>query len=275
MNWRRRLKNFWNNGGERRAFYQALLANVLTAPIFPVLQSYFPQSWSALHLPDWSIVLFIEFLIIFTLGLLVRDRSRSTSVSTITDASPLISGEDAAGAYIMLKVKPGTSEDLARHLSKMSEVKCAAAVWGQWDVIARIHVGTAASFVELLNRIQRDKNVRRTETQLTRTEQPFKPPAYPPPDRQYDLAFLLLKVDARDTQELLEAIERKAAEPGSLRVEHGAGILGTYDVALTVRYSSDKQLASFVMDFSQGEWGAETVTMPAVRGMTFARGVPC
>lgn len=51
----------------------------------------------------------------------------------------------------------------------------------------------------------------------------------------------------------------------------GAGVLGQYDIILTVRYAKDKFLAKFVMEYIQLklEEGNTTTTMPAIQGMTY------
>ncbi|HWD29124.1 MAG TPA: Lrp/AsnC ligand binding domain-containing protein [Rhizomicrobium sp.] len=271
MRWQGKVKNLWKDSTQAKAFILGIIANVISTPILPALEKHFPDFWRMLHLPDAYFVLGAEFLVVAVLGFVVLNRD--TPPSSGSRLNPLVAGT-SGGAYLMLKVKPGSSQEIAKRLrDDVSQVNYAAAVWGQWDVVARVSAGTAASFVEVLNKVQTWNNVERTETQLVRSDQPpiDKLSSHNSDDH---FAFLLLKVPASETPAVLGKIHVLAEKPrpGYARVEHAVGILGTYDVALTVRYSKDGELANVVMAFCQSELGAETVTVPAIRDMSFIGG---
>jgi len=70
-------------------------------------------------------------------------------------------------AYILLTVKPGTSEEVVKSLRKVSGVKRADSVYGQYDAIVTIEVPSMEKLAELIYKvIKKNSNITRTETTI-------------------------------------------------------------------------------------------------------------
>jgi len=193
------------------------------------------------------------------------------------DAHPDIGGR----AYILLKVKPSKSDAVARAQSAMAAVQYAVGVWGQWDVIIRVETTSPSRLITFLTALQNDPDVERTETLVIRSDQ----------DETKNNAdgrwgILLLRLAAAQTGEVLKKLKDasnlpdgiiipetdETITPRELKIQHAVGVLGQYDIALTIRYANDESLAKFVMRYIQEGLRAQTTTMPAIRGMTYKEG---
>jgi|GEM_PF-2100461 len=191
--------------------------------------------------------------------------------------------DDLGGAYILLKVKPSTSAAVAKQASKEPAVQYAIAVWGQWDVIIRVDTTSFPKLIPYLTALQNDSNVERTETLIIRSDQEKAGASA----REGGWAVLLARLGAAHIEEALAALRAvsganegiKISDTGetinvdALRVMHAVGVLGQYDIALTVRYGNDVALAKFVMGYMQQTLHAETITLPAIRNMSYRNGI--
>lgn len=193
------------------------------------------------------------------------------------DVHPDIGGR----AYILLKVKPSKSDAVARAQSAMTSVQYAIGVWGQWDVIIRVETTSPSRLITFLTALQNDPDVERTETLVIRSDQ----------DETKNNAdgrwgVLLLRLAAAKTGEVLKKLKDVSDTPDGIRlpgtdeiitprelkIQHAVGVLGQYDIALTIRYANDESLAKFVMRYVQDDLQAQTTTMPAIRRMAYKEG---
>jgi DNA-binding Lrp family transcriptional regulator len=176
-------------------------------------------------------------------------------------------------AYVMFEVDPPGSPGVAALVSLRPHVRYAAAVWGEWDVVARVdasNLGELAQMIDELRRIRTSARILRTETLLIREDQC--------PSREYDYshgrlkhAFVLFRVSDPKTVNISNTISNIIDSARSMgtraRVQSIAGVLGTYDIASTVTYSEEEFLKDLVMDTLQNELKTEVVktrTLPAV-----------
>ncbi|MEI9926414.1 MAG: Lrp/AsnC ligand binding domain-containing protein [Sphingomonas sp.] len=238
----------------------------MSAPVLYGLTDIIPTFGNRLPVPVWLLAWIVGIIPVATLLLLLlvrgeanKDRPAQLHFDT---------HEEGGEAYILFEVEPEYSDSISRELSEKEGVQFAAAVWGQWDVIARVQLGTARSLVRFLSEIQTHSQILRTETHIVRNDQPQIHSS----SREDRFAFLLLKLQARRTGQVLAQLRSLKPESDIAHVQHAAGILGAYDIALTVRYARDEELAKLVMQYAQRILQAETMTMPAIRGMTYVNG---
>jgi uncharacterized protein with GYD domain len=194
------------------------------------------------------------------------------------DSHPDLGGR----AYILLKVKPSKSDPVARAKSAVTTVQYAIGVWGEWDVIIRVETSSPSRLIAFLTALQNDSDVERTETLVIRFDQDET--KYNANDGRWGI--LLLRLGAAQTGEALKKLKELSQSPhgikipgteetipvGELKVQHAVGVLGQYDIALTIRYANDESLAKFVMRYIQEGLKAESTTMPAIRGITYING---
>jgi len=71
-------------------------------------------------------------------------------------------------AYIFVKTKPGTSEDVVRRIkSRVKEVLQADSIYGRFDAIIIVEAANLESISEILYKvIEKDPNIIHTETSL-------------------------------------------------------------------------------------------------------------
>jgi len=71
-------------------------------------------------------------------------------------------------AYIMVKTKPGTSEDVVKRIkSRVKEVVQADSIYGRFDAVVTIEAPNLESINEILYKvIEKDPNIVHTETSL-------------------------------------------------------------------------------------------------------------
>jgi hypothetical protein len=181
-------------------------------------------------------------------------------------------------AYLLLEVMPGTSDRVAETLVKLnsSAVPYAAAVWGPWDVVARVTLKNPSELLEFVDDLQsKTKNrIIRTETWCIRSDQEHGSSI----EKLDQLAFVMLRVDPRkgDLKKALNFVYEPPAANGDAKVLHAAGVLGPYDIATTVGYSSDVALTDLVMNHFQdggSRFGiTNTLTIPSIVGMLYPDG---
>jgi DNA-binding Lrp family transcriptional regulator len=185
-------------------------------------------------------------------------------------------------AYILLKVRPSKSGPVARAKSAVATVQYAIGVWGEWDVIIRVETSSPSRLIAFLTTLQNDLDVERTETLVIRSDQDEA--KHNANDGRWGI--LLLRLGAAQTGEALKILKEASQSPDGikipgteetipareLKVQHAVGVLGQYDIALTIRYANDESLAKFVMRYIQEGLKAESTTMPAIRGMTYVEG---
>jgi uncharacterized protein with GYD domain len=270
MTWSNWLKTSWTRDGLFRSVVLGITANVLSGPVLYGLKEVFPNFEIRLLIPIWLLVWIVGVIPVLTLlpVLIFRGATASNNRLRGSDRQEYDAHEEGGEAYVLFEVEPEFSDAIARELSEREGVRFAAAVWGQWDVIARVQVGTARALVRFLNQVQADDRILRTETQIVRNDQP-QVHATP---REDHFAFLLLKLPAKRTQHVLDQLRNLESGSDIAKVQHASGILGRYDIALTVRYSRDEELTKLVMQYAQRTLQAETTTMPAIRGMTYVDG---
>jgi DNA-binding Lrp family transcriptional regulator len=150
-------------------------------------------------------------------------------------------------------------------------VQCAAAVWGPWDVVARVKTTNVNQLLKFIDQLRKGNNdIDRTETWWIRRDQPRRElPGLP--DR---LAFVMLRVGPR--ADVTNAIEEVfATSNDDARVWHVAGVLGSYDIATMIGYEDDAALTQLVMNRLQTLHGIiDTLTIPTIAGMVYPEGRP-
>jgi uncharacterized protein with GYD domain len=171
-------------------------------------------------------------------------------------------------AYILLDVGERESDTIARLLSSSVSVCCAAAVWGPWDVIARVHTNSFDNLLIFIDELRNgDSRIRRTETWSIRSDQrQYALPGLP--DR---LAFVMLRVSSQARVEnALNYVAGFSESKEGAQVWHAAGVLGSYDIATMVGYEDDLALTTLVMEHLQGRSGiTDTLTIPTIAGMVY------
>jgi class 3 adenylate cyclase len=175
-------------------------------------------------------------------------------------------------AYVLLEVDPGASETVAQRIVEMngSNAQYAAAVWGMWDVIARVTLNQYQELLLSIDRLRGEiKRIRRTETWCIRNDQPHFENERASPH----LAFVMLRINpAHASPEfILNELCSAAAEDG-IQIRHVAGVLGPYDIVATVHYEDDAALRNLVMERFQQRSGVQhTLTIPSIRGMVYPK----
>ncbi len=200
-------------------------------------------------------------------------RSRFREFSSFQDHKVWSPGVRRTGeAYVFLEVEPGASNDVASRLAVMDAVavRYAAAVWGPWDVVARVAMNKFDDLLTFIDSLRNEINhVRRTETWCVRNDQPhFEAEA-----SSDNLAFVMLRIDpAFASPESVLADLCRSAEQDGIRVRHVGGVLGPYDIAATVHYDDDEALRSLVMEkFQRNRAVRHTLTIPSIRGMVYPK----
>jgi hypothetical protein len=130
-------------------------------------------------------------------------------------------------------------------------------------VIIRAAVESESQLFMLLDGLERDEPaVMQTETLRIREDQHVRIEPSPTGERW---AFVLLSVDRG---RIGATIERIAAVP---HVDEVCGVLGSVDVLVTVRYDTDDELRSLVMNDIQGAGGVRHCqTILGIRGLTWS-----
>jgi DNA-binding Lrp family transcriptional regulator len=152
-------------------------------------------------------------------------------------------------AYVLLHVLPPHSQTLAERLPSDPKygkaVDYAVAVWGRWDVVARVsidrggHEDDLQGLYDLLDMLHQETGVTSTETLLVRSDQ--RRPGTTTPDEEAGWAFVLLSVGPHEVGSILEASRTV------IGVVEVAGVLGAADVLVTARYSQEPAIRKLVM----------------------------
>jgi DNA-binding Lrp family transcriptional regulator len=239
---------------------------LLLLGVLGVVGQLSPYLRASASTPVWLLVWFVAAVTLMMVLQLFR------SAPTPVFVSQLATGDSKEGeAYILLEVQPGHSEAIARTLSKSNVVPYAAAVWGSWDVILRVQAGTPEAFTNFLGYVHAEvPEVRRTETFFVRRDQPRD---------GIDLrdagkwAFIMLKLEAQRTPQVLTSlVARLKGQRSAVGLQHVAGVFGSYDIVLTVRFAQYSALKKFVMDEIQLDSGAESLTILAIEDLVFIDG---
>src|SRR4051794_33176792 len=77
----------------------------------------------------------------------MRDRMHVNSEERKKRVAQRLNGH----AYLLLEVLPGTSDRVAKTLAESSAVPYAAAVWGPWDVVARVTLGNLNELLKFVD----------------------------------------------------------------------------------------------------------------------------
>jgi class 3 adenylate cyclase/DNA-binding Lrp family transcriptional regulator len=175
-------------------------------------------------------------------------------------------------AYVLLEVDPAASSMVAQRIVEMngSNAQYAAAVWGMWDVIARVTLNQYNELLLSIDRLRGEiKRIRRTETWCIRNDQPH----YENERVAQHLAFVMLRINpAQASAEFILAELCNAAEEDGIQIRHVAGVLGPYDIVATVHYEDDAALRNLVMERFQQRSGVQhTLTIPSIRGMVYPK----
>jgi class 3 adenylate cyclase len=198
-------------------------------------------------------------------------RERFRALSRYKDTNVWAPGVKRTGeAYILLEVEPGASDAVASQLVRLDRaVAYAAAVWGPWDVIARVTMNRYEDLLLFIDRLRTElSKVRRTETWCVRNDQPH----YETSKQADRLAFVMLRIDpSQATPQVVLSDLCRSAEQEGIQVRHVAGVLGPYDVAATVYYDNDSALRSLVMgSFQEKRAVKDTLTIPSIEGMVYS-----
>jgi len=259
MDWKSSLKE------TSRKWIVEVAAAIISAAILYGLRSFIPQLSETLAISTW-IILWVAVVITLLIVTIFVQRHQSRSPAYIPPpVRPGAPREEGGEAYIFLKVEPKESASVAQTLSRRDEVEYAAAVWGQWDIIIRVQTGNARSLIGFLRYLQGFREIKRTDTYIVRQDQSQ---THVDATEEH-WAFLLLRLSGQRADASLEKISRETKQTNRATIQHAVGILGQYDIILTVRYDGDEQLRILVMDYIQHDLQAETTTMPAIRNMVY------
>jgi class 3 adenylate cyclase len=200
-------------------------------------------------------------------------RNRFRACSTFLEHKIWAPGIKRTGeAYILFEVEPGASDAVAMQVVKLGQpaVSYAAAVWGPWDVIARVSMNRIEDLLKFIDKLRNEiTKIRRTETWCLRDDQPH----FEIDTKADQIAFVLLRIDPQiSSPETVLSELCRSTEQGGIQVRHVAGVLGPYDIAATVHYDDDLALRTLVMDNFQGRRAVrDTLTIPGIKGMVHAQ----
>jgi DNA-binding Lrp family transcriptional regulator len=69
-------------------------------------------------------------------------------------------------AYIMVEVESGTENDVAASVKKKSGVKDVGIVYGEYDIVLKVEVGTMEDLQNFVLSLRKEKGIRRTTTMI-------------------------------------------------------------------------------------------------------------
>lgn len=70
-------------------------------------------------------------------------------------------------AYLLLKVKPGIEDTVAKDLAKLREVKDACSVYGEYDIVMKVSVPTMNKLQEFVMNLRKDTKIERSSTLIS------------------------------------------------------------------------------------------------------------
>ena len=73
-------------------------------------------------------------------------------------------------AYILITIEPGTTNKAILEMKKIEHVVKISVVAGEYDVVARVQVKTLEKLLDVTNKIQMIKGVKKTTTQVIEKE---------------------------------------------------------------------------------------------------------
>jgi DNA-binding Lrp family transcriptional regulator len=79
-------------------------------------------------------------------------------------------GENMISAYILITIEPGTTNKAILEMKKIENVVKISVVAGEYDVVARVQVKTLEKLLDVTNKIQMIKGVKKTTTQVIEKE---------------------------------------------------------------------------------------------------------
>ncbi|MSQ23059.1 MAG: XRE family transcriptional regulator [Chloroflexi bacterium] len=153
---------------------------------------------------------------------------------------------ESAEAYVLVDVEPPNAAYVAASLAGLRECVWSAAVWGPFEVVARLRASSASSLFQCIDALHVDPrftHVRRTETLLIRTDEPKieRVPDHRP------LAFLFMQKGQVDSRGLVRMLADIPLGPRDANFVHAAVTMGAYDVAATIAFPSLEKLEELVM----------------------------
>jgi len=155
-------------------------------------------------------------------------------------------GPGPSEAYVLVDVEPPNAPEVAAHLGVLPESVVSAAVWGPFEVVARLRAATPSSLfgcIDALHLDERFAHVRRTETLLIRTDEPKIERS---PGHQF-IAFLFLQKGPIDSRDLIRLMADIPLRPQDANFLHAAVTMGAYDVVATVAFPSFEKLEELVL----------------------------
>ena len=69
-------------------------------------------------------------------------------------------------AYIMVEVESGTENDVAAAIKKKKGVKDVGIVYGEYDIVLKVEVGTMEDLQNFVLSLRKEKGIRRTTTMI-------------------------------------------------------------------------------------------------------------
>ena len=168
-------------------------------------------------------------------------------------------------AYLMLKVEPPHSPMVAEKILELNaRAAYSAAVWGRWDVVAKVEADSADEFLRLVGRLYDETSVVSVDIYFAKMDQCFSNRSEARGDR---FAFVLLTIEPQQIGAFVEHFESKSAEYPI--IFEGCEVRGAHNVILTLSFGSDQELANFVMrDIQSAEQEVqESLTVLAIEGM--------
>ena len=69
-------------------------------------------------------------------------------------------------AYIMVEVDSGTENDVAGSIKKMDGVKDVGIVYGEYDIVLKVEVGSMEGLQNFVLSLRKEKGIKRTTTMI-------------------------------------------------------------------------------------------------------------
>lgn len=73
-------------------------------------------------------------------------------------------------AYVLIRTLPGTSSTAIEDMRKIDNIAKISIVAGEYDIVVRVQVKSLEKLLEVTNKIQMIKGVKRTTTQVIEKE---------------------------------------------------------------------------------------------------------
>jgi transcriptional regulator with XRE-family HTH domain len=179
---------------------------------------------------------------------------------------------DPGEGYILIRVsKPSNVRDVARAIAEKfpDDVRCAAAVYGRYDVVAWVrsrNYHDLISIIDTLNSGQDFQDIRYTQTILARWDQAYleSDPIY---NGMHRMAFVFLRKSKGNASNLVRSISPISVN--NAQIMHASAITGAYDAALTIRHVNSDSLESLVVQLQNVPHISECAAVPCLSNMIF------